>query len=49
MAHRSRYPSRKFSPQKARKMLREGTAHGRPLTRKQRGMLGAAAGRRRKS
>lgn len=38
-------PSAKISPQKAKKMLKEGMAHGKPLTQKQKGMLGAAAGK----
>ena len=34
-----------ISSTKARKMLREGTAHGKSLTEKQRGFLGAVAGK----
>lgn len=30
-----------ISPEKAKKMLKEGTAHGKPITKKQQGMLGA--------
>lgn len=32
------------SPAKAREILRDGTAHGQPLTRKQQGFFGALAG-----
>lgn len=38
-------PSDEISPEKAREMLADGTAHGRPLTEAQKGMLGTAAGR----
>jgi hypothetical protein len=38
-------PSDKISSAKAKEMLRDGTAHGHPLTKKQKGMLGTAAGR----
>lgn len=41
-------PSDDISPEKARQMLKDGTAHGHKLTEKQRGMLGAAAGRDKK-
>lgn len=34
-------------PMKARKMLRDGTVHGQPLSRKQRGLFGAIVGRSR--
>lgn len=36
------------SPAKAREMLRDGTAHGKPLTTAQKGMLGAIAGKSKK-
>lgn len=35
------------SARKAREMLRDGTVHGRALTRKQRGFFGAIVGRSR--
>ena len=38
-------PSDEISPQKAREMLADGTAHGHPLTDAQKRMLGAAVGR----
>lgn len=40
-------PSEKadISPAKAKKMLKDGTAHGKPLTPDQKGMLGAIAGK----
>lgn len=38
-------PIPKIKPAKAKEMLRDGTAHGKPLTKAQKGMLGAAAGR----
>ena len=53
MPHKSTYrssASRKpkaghtVTPTKAKKILREGTAQGRPLTKKQRGFFGARAG-----
>lgn len=37
------------SPEKARKILKDGTVHGKPLTEKQRGMFGAIAGKDKKS
>jgi len=44
----ARRPSRRISSAKARKILREGSVRGHKLTKKQRGMFGAAAGRRRR-
>jgi hypothetical protein len=41
-------PSTKISPAKAKKILEDGTVHGKPLTKKQRKMFGAAAGKGRK-
>ncbi len=38
-------PSSEISKEKAKKMLKEGEANGKPLSKKQKGMLGAAAGR----
>lgn len=38
-------PSADISPEKARRILKDGTVHGKPLTEAQRGMFGAAAGR----
>lgn len=38
-------PSDKISPEKAKEMLADDTAHGHPLTEAQKGMLGAAVGR----
>lgn len=40
-------PSEKadISPAKAKQMLKENSAHGKPLTEKQKGMLGAIAGK----
>ena len=35
----------KISSLKAREILRHGEVHGKPLTEKQRGFLGARAGR----
>lgn len=37
-------PSEKIPPLKAREILVEGTAHGKPLTKAQKGMFGAAYG-----
>lgn len=34
-----------ISPQKAAKILRDGTVHGKKLTKKQRGLFGARASR----
>lgn len=53
MAKKKKYgstgkPSDKISSSKAKKMLRDNSAHGKPLTKKQKGMLGAAAGRKKK-
>jgi hypothetical protein len=42
-------PSDDITPEKARQMLRDGTAQGHPLTDKQRRMLGAAAGKDKKA
>lgn len=33
-----------LSPQKAKKILKDGTVHGKPLTEKQRRFMGARAG-----
>ena len=41
-------PSDRISPAKAREMLHDGTAHGHPLTPKQKRMLGAAVGKEKK-
>ena len=38
-------PSLDIPPEKAKQILREGTAKGKPLTEKQKDMFGAAAGR----
>lgn len=38
-------PSDNVSPSKARKILHDGEVNGHPITQKQRGMFGAAAGR----
>ncbi len=38
-------PSDDISPDKARQILKDGTVHGKPLTDKQQGMFGAAAGK----
>ena len=46
---RKSQPSSNVSPEKAREILKDGSVHGHPLTEKQRGMFGAAAGRDRKS
>ena len=40
-----RQPSRKVSSEKARKILRHGEVRGKQITKKQRGLFGAAAGR----
>lgn len=51
MATKKKLPSRRKgapTPTKARKMLREGEAHGKKLTKKQKGFLGAIAGRDKK-
>ncbi len=42
-------PSDKISPEKARQILKDNSAQGHPLTAKQRGMFGAAAGRDQKA
>lgn len=39
-------PSDDISPEKARQILKDGEANGKPLTEKQRGMFGAAAGKK---
>lgn len=44
----AKQPSRKISPGKAKKILKEGKARGKPLTKKQKGLFGAAAGRGKK-
>jgi hypothetical protein len=41
-------PSAGISPTKARKILKDGEIGGKPLTKKQRGLFGAAAGRKKK-
>ena len=38
-------PSDRISPEKARKILKDGTVRGHKLTKRQRGMFGAAVGR----
>jgi len=43
------FPSRKISSAKARTILREGSVRGHALSTAQKGMFGAAAGRRRKA
>lgn len=43
-----RRPSRRISSRKAREILRHGTVRGHKLTKKQKGMFGAAAGRKRR-
>lgn len=35
------------SPRKAKEMLKDGTVHGQPLSKKQRGFFGAIVGRSR--
>ena len=35
--------ARKLTKKKARKILKDGTVHGKPLTKKQRGLFGVAA------
>lgn len=45
LAKYAEQPSDKLSPEKAKEMLADGTAHGHPLTAAQKGMLGAAVGR----
>ncbi|ANS04532.1 hypothetical protein [uncultured Mediterranean phage] len=35
--------ARKLTKKKARKILKDGTVHGKPLTKKQRGLFGATA------
>ena len=44
----AKQPSSKVSSAKAREILSHGTVGGKPLTRKQKGMFGAAAGRSKK-
>lgn len=34
----------KLTREKAKKILRDGTVHGRPLTKNQKGLFGAIAG-----
>jgi hypothetical protein len=47
MARKSRPSDRSdVSPTKARKILRDGTVHGKTLTSKQKGMFGAIAGKK---
>jgi len=41
-------PSSRISSTKAKEILRDGTVHGHPLSKKQRGLFGAAAGRAKK-
>lgn len=43
-ARNARQPSAGISPEKAKTILRDGEVRGHPLTSKQRGMFGAAAG-----
>jgi hypothetical protein len=38
----------KMSPEKAEKILRDGSVHGHPLTKKQKGLFGSIAGRKKK-
>lgn len=51
MPHKKKTPSKakgnssKISPAKAKTILKEGSAKGKPLTKKQKGLFGAAAGR----
>lgn len=35
--------AKKLTPTKAREILHDGTVHGHPLTKKQRGFMGARA------
>ena len=42
---RKALPSDDISPEKAKEVLKDGEVHGHPLTEKQRGMFGAAAGK----
>lgn len=44
-AIKGKYPSEDISPEKARQILKDKTAHGHKLTPAQEGMFGAAAGR----
>ena len=39
---------KKLTPRKAKKILKHGEVHGKPLTQKQRGFMGARAGGARK-
>ena len=50
-ASKKRKPSSKskLTPAKARKMLKDGTAQGKPLTKKQKGFFGAVASKAKKS
>lgn len=41
-------PSENISPEKAKKILKDKEVKGHPLTEKQKGMFGAAAGRAKK-
>lgn len=43
-----RKPSSKVSSSKAKEILRHGEVKGHPLSKKQKGMFGAAAGRSKK-
>ena len=43
-----RRPSSKINPTKARKILRDGKVRGKPLSKPQRGLFGAAAGRKKR-
>jgi hypothetical protein len=50
-ASKKRKPSAKtkLTAAKAKKMLKDGTAQGKPLTKKQKGFFGAVAGKKKKS
>lgn len=44
MADRKKGQAGSPSPRKAKEILRDGTVHGEPLTKKQKGFFGARAG-----
>ena len=46
MTKAAKRPSSKVSKAKAKKILKHGRVRGKPLTRAQKGMFGAAAGRK---
>jgi CBS-domain-containing membrane protein len=48
MPHKEKKPSRRISPEKARKILHDKEIRGKPLTEKQRKLFGAAASRGKK-